>query len=142
MISKIDPFKLKVKIFIVIINNEICFVNLLQNLYNVIFFNFNSLLFDINRKFFKKIIINILEKTFIISKIFKFFIYANFFFKTNVVILIKQIDLLNRKIQLLNCWKFNVFDLYIHNDINIIVTIQLKHVLKSSQNSFYQLKKN
>ena len=118
---KIDFFKLKMRIFIAIINNEICFVKLLKNLYNTIFFSFDSFFFSINCKFFKKIITNMLEKTFIILKIFKFSIYANFFFRTNVVILVKQADLLNRKIQLLNRWKFNVFDLYIHNNINIML---------------------
>ena len=67
----------------------------------MIFRNFNLFLFDINNKFFKKIIIFTFIEIFTIVDIFKLFQFVDFLFKTNVVIFVKHTNLFNREIQLL-----------------------------------------
>ena len=86
---KIDSFKLKMNIYIIITNDITCSFKIMKKFYKMIFRNFNSFLFNINNKFFKRINFFIFVETFTIVDIFKSFQYVKFLFKINVVTSIK-----------------------------------------------------
>ena len=122
-IFKIDFFRRDVAIFITTIENETCFLTSLNNFFTKFFKFFTTFFFDIDRKFFKKLINLEINQKLDETNIFKFFSYHDFFFKTNVVTWIKQMNLSNRKIKMLNRWKSNVFNIYIHNNVNMMLNV-------------------
>ena len=120
-IFKIDFFRRDVAISIAAIDDAVCSLISLKNLFYRCFKNLNESLFDIFRKFFKRMINFQIDDKLRILNIFRFSSCYDFFFKTNAVTWVKQMSLSNRKIKLFDRWKFDVFNIYIHNDINMIL---------------------
>ena len=96
-VFKIDFFKLKIDIHIAIINKKNCSFMIMKNFYKMIFQNFDNFLFEINNKFFKRIIIFTFVQIFTILNLNYTFKFVDFLFKINVVIFVKQTSLFKQK---------------------------------------------
>ena len=112
--SKIDFFRKDVIITMTTTHDVVCAIDSLRHFFEIFFAFSNASLFEI--VFEKLFFVNTITKTLreIFEKLNLQKHYFDHFFRRSVVTHVKNIDLFNDIIQLLDRWKFDVYRLYVN----------------------------
>ncbi len=122
---KINSFRRKITLIIIVINDEACVKNSLINIFSKFSASLLMFLFNSEYSYMQTHVIKILCKTLVTLSIKN--CYLSHFFHRDVAILARQAELSKNEIQLLERWKFDSYHLYIEVHSSYILNVSKRH---------------